>query len=78
MIKIIPAIIIACITILPGCTTTTKINRGDGKGQYIIACGASTPWGICYEKANSLCPNGYSDVLKDQGFNRKELTVECK
>ncbi|WP_231318835.1 hypothetical protein [Escherichia coli] len=70
-------LIIFCMA-TSGCTTTTKINRGDEKEQYIIACGAATPWGLCYDKANALCKNGYKDLLKEQGFNRKELTIECK
>lgn len=63
---------------ISGCTSTTQINRGGDKKQFVIACGASSSWGVCYEKANELCKNGYNDIMKDQGFNRKELTVECK
>ncbi|RJT26047.1 hypothetical protein [Buttiauxella izardii] len=63
--------------LLVACTTTTEINRGNGKKQFLIACGASTPWSICYDKANEVCPSGYNDVSKSGGFNRKELTVEC-
>lgn len=70
--------LVTCFMAVSGCTTTNEINRGDGKKQYIIACGSATPWGVCYDKANSLCKNGYKDILKDQGFNRKELTIECK
>lgn len=75
--KKILLISIAIMT-LAACTTTTQINRGDGKKQFLIACGSATPWSVCYEKANAVCPSGYNDVSKDGGFNRKELTVECK
>ncbi|WP_115631842.1 hypothetical protein [Buttiauxella agrestis] len=70
-------LISAAIFALAACTTTTEINRGEGKKQFLIACGASTPWSTCYDKANEVCPSGYNDVSKSGGFNRKELTVEC-
>lgn len=61
-----------------GCTTTSEIKRPNGEKEYLIGCGASSGWDVCYEKANELCPTGYSDLSKSAGFNRKELTIECK
>jgi len=70
-------VILLAVLLLESCTTVEEIKRPGGAVQYIIACGASLGWNICYEKANELCPNGYMDVSKIQGFNRKELTIEC-
>lgn len=69
--------LVTAAMLLAACTTTTEINRGEGKKQFLIACGSSTPWSICYDKANEVCPSGYEDVSTSGGFNRKELTVEC-
>ena len=63
---------------LAACAQSTQINRGDGKKQFLIECGTGTAWSVCYEEANNACPNGYTDVSKSSGFNRKEMTVECK
>lgn len=70
-------IVSALIALLSSCTTAEEIRRPDGKTQYIIACGAALGWNICYDRANELCPQGYTDVHKAAGFNRKELTIEC-
>lgn len=64
--------------LLASCAQSTQINRGDGKKQYLIECGAASAWSVCYEEANNVCPSGYNDVSKSSGFNRKEMTVECK
>ena len=60
-----------------GCTTTQEIRRPDGKKEFLIACGASLGWNICYEKANNICPKGYETLSEDAGFNRKELRIVC-
>jgi hypothetical protein len=60
-----------------GCTTSQEIRRPNGESEYLIGCGASTGWNICYEKANELCPQGYKTLLEDSGFNRKELRIVC-
>lgn len=72
------ALFLVVASFLTGCTTVSEINRPDGVKEYLIGCGASTGWDVCYEKANTLCPNGYIDVSKEPGFNRKELTIQCK
>jgi len=60
-----------------GCTTTQQIRRPDGTIEYLIACGASLGWNICYDKANEVCPSGYTTLSEDAGFNRKELRIAC-
>lgn len=60
-----------------GCTTTQEIKRPDGTREYLIACGASVGWNICYKEANRLCPSGYKTIEERPGFNRKELRVSC-
>jgi hypothetical protein len=72
------AFVIAVVVLaLPGCTTTQEIRRPDGSTEYLIACGASLGWNICYEKANQICPSGYNTLSQDPGFNRKELRIAC-
>lgn len=70
--------IIIAVAMLGGCATAQKINRPDGTTEYIVQCGAGTGWGVCYSKANEVCPAGYMDVSKESGFNRKELRVKCQ
>jgi hypothetical protein len=60
------------------CADSTKINRPDNKTEYLIECGAGTGWNVCYKEANSICKNGYDDISKSAGFNRKELYILCK
>lgn len=70
--------VLAGLALLAGCTTAQKISRPDGSVEYQIACGAATGWGICYSRAEKECPQGYSTIEEDQGFNRKELKIACK
>jgi hypothetical protein len=60
-----------------GCTTVQEIRRPDGTIEYLIACGASLGWNICYDKANEVCPSGYTTLSQDAEFNRKELRIAC-
>ena len=76
MRKIISAIIYS-ILLISGCTTTQEIRRPNGAVEYLVACGASLGWNICYDKANKLCPDGYLTLSEVAGFNRKELRIEC-
>jgi len=75
MKRIIVAIVLTLL--LAGCTTTQVVRRPDGAVEYLIACGASLGWNICYDKANEMCPGGYTTVSEDAGFNRKELRIAC-
>lgn len=60
-----------------GCTTVQQIKRPSGVTEYLVACGASTGWNICYKKANELCPSGYNTLSEKAGFNRKEMRIAC-
>ena len=75
MAKLIAVLIL--IFTLSCCTTSQKIVRPNDNVEYLIACGASLGWNICYDKANQLCPGGYSTLSEDAGFNRKELRIGC-
>jgi hypothetical protein len=65
------------VTATGGCTTTQEVRRPDGAIEFQIACGAALGWNICYDKANELCPTGYTTVMERAGFNRKELRIAC-
>jgi hypothetical protein len=65
------------VALISGCTTAQKISRPGGQVEYQIACGAATGWDICYNRAEEVCPSGYTTVKEDQGFNRKELRINC-
>lgn len=69
--------LIAAVMLLVGCTTTQQIKRPNGEVEYVIGCGASLGWNICYDKANEVCPAGYKTIAEDAGFNRKELRISC-
>jgi hypothetical protein len=72
--KITTVLLLVAMT---GCATTQEIRRPDGTIEYLIACGASLGWNICYDKANYICPSGYKTLAEDAGFNRKELRIAC-
>lgn len=74
VMRIAPFILLSIAT---GCTTTQEIKRPDGSTEYVVACGAALGWNICYDKANELCPSGYTTISQDAGFNRKELQIAC-
>jgi putative ABC transport system substrate-binding protein len=57
--------------------TAQEIKRPSGDVEYLIACGASLGWNICYERANKVCPSGYTTRSEQAGFNRKELRIAC-
>ena len=63
--------------LLAGCTTMQEIQRPDGSTEYLIACGASTGFNVCYEKANKVCPSGYETLDEKSGINRKEIRINC-
>lgn len=68
---------ITILMLVAGCSTVQEINRPDGKKEYLIACGASTGWDVCYKRANELCPQGYETISEKPGFNRKEMRIAC-
>ena len=72
------------VTVLNNKTLVSVVNsveeafkRPDGSVEYLIACGASLGWNICYDKANDICPSGYTTLSENAGFNRKELRISC-
>jgi hypothetical protein len=68
---------ILVLGLIAGCTTTQEIKRPNGDVEYLIACGASLGWNICYDRANQVCPTGYTTISEQGGFNRKELRIVC-
>jgi hypothetical protein len=84
MMRGIYIVLLSTAFLLEGCAYvkySTGHKTPGGAVQYIINCGAFTGWNFCYEKANELCPNGYSDVSKYiiiPLFNTKRLTIECQ
>ncbi len=65
------------LSAITGCTTTQEIRFPDGTIDYLIDCGASLGWNSCYDKANEVCPSGYTTIFEDAGLNRKELRIAC-
>ena len=65
------------LSAITGCTTTQEIRFPDGTIDYLITCDASVGWNICYDRANEVCPSGYTTIFEDPGFNRKELRIAC-
>ena len=62
---------------LASCTTSQEVRRPDGASEFLVACGASTGWDICYGRANELCPTGWNTIRETPGFNRKEMLISC-
>lgn len=75
--KTIQIAAVLLLVTVAGCTTTQQIRRPDETIEHLIACGASLGWNICYDKANEVCPSGYTTLSEDAGFNRKELRIAC-
>lgn len=69
--------VLLLVAVTAACTTTQEIRRPDGTVEFQIACGASLGWNICYDKANEVCPAGYTTLSENAGFNRKELRIAC-
>jgi hypothetical protein len=70
-------VLMLALALVAGCTTTQEIKRPNGAVEYLIACGASLGWNICYERANEVCPSGYTTLSEQAGVNRKELRIAC-
>jgi hypothetical protein len=71
-------LIVSIAALVAGCSTASKAYDKDGQQILVINCGAGTSMSICHDRAMSECPQGYSTVSEDNGFNRKELRVRCK
>lgn len=64
--KIILLTLIAVV--LTGCATSNQIAVGpNGKPMHMITCGAGAYLQYCYEKAASVCPNGYQFIDRQTG-----------
>jgi hypothetical protein len=68
---------ILTLMLITGCTTLQEIKRPNGEVEYLIACGASLGWNICYDRANKVCPTRYTTLSERSDFNRKELRIAC-
>ena len=65
------------LLLIAGCTAVQEIRRPGGGVEYLVACGASSGWNICYNRANELCPAGYETLSEQAGFNRREMRIAC-
>ena len=59
------------------CTMASPIYDKNGQPALLIACGSATPISICYDRAASECPAGYTLISEHRGFNRAEIKVRC-
>jgi hypothetical protein len=59
------------ISVLAGCATTHTIKNASGKKIYDIDCtGKLVKMSVCYDKAKSLCPQGYKVIpRKNEQYN---------
>lgn len=78
--------------LITACATSSKLTLPNGKQGYNIDCsGLYTGINACYEKAGSVCPDGYNIIAntKDKGINvdpfiglsshnKKGMLIECK
>ena len=63
---------------LTGCATSQKILRPGGVSEYRVECPPSLSWGVCYSKANEVCPDGYNTLAQTYSFfSGKELRIQC-
>lgn len=63
---------------LIGCASTQEIARPNGVKEILVQCGTGTGWGVCYSKANEVCPNGYTTLGQTASyFSGKELRISC-
>ena len=60
------------LSAITGCTTAQEIRFPDGTIDYLITCAADLGWNICYDKANAVCPSGYTTIFEDPGFFKSE------
>ena len=59
-------VLVATLT-LAGCATSSETVLPSGARGYSISCsGSALTWAQCYDKAGSLCPNGYK-IVEQQG-----------
>ncbi len=65
------------LILLSACTTTRRPDQSKTGLDFLISCGSSMTWNLCYVKANQICPAGYATLSEHANFDRNELFVEC-
>ncbi len=79
------------VLLLGACAKVTEMREPGGGIQYLVGCyGALTPMSACYNKADELCPAGYTIVgrhdtasssVTEQGTSVKsageQLIIKC-
>lgn len=61
-------VLLAAISVMTGCATSTKTYGPSGKLAHSINCpGSANSWGSCYEKAGDLCGSAGYDVVAQGG-----------
>jgi hypothetical protein len=60
-----------------GCVSQQSLQRPNGDMEYLISCDGGAPWSACYDKADKLCPTGYSPLSEDAGSKGKQLRITC-
>jgi hypothetical protein len=70
---------VSCISalFLTGCTIVTPVPGPDNQKAYLIECGTLV-LNVCYEKADRMCPNGYTVISSQPTYNANSITVQCK
>lgn len=82
-------IALAAAIAFSGCASSTEIKTGGDDKMFLVECdGYAVPKGVCFEKANELCPNGYDIMDQERAassmgiFNgayvAKNIMVQCK
>jgi len=46
--------------------------------EHLVSCAASMTWNICYQKAEEICPGGYTTLSEHANHGRNELFVHCQ
>lgn len=64
------SIIFSSLLILSGCAVSSRTYTAEGKEGFSINCsGALLNWGLCEEKAGSICGSKGYDILSKNGEN---------
>ena len=64
--KALRFVVVVAAIALAGCAVSSETVLPSGAHGYSINCsGAAMTWAQCYEKAGSLCPNGYKIVEQE-------------
>lgn len=83
--------VLVLVLFLGGCAKVTEMREPGGGIQYLVGCyGALTPMSVCYNKADELCPTGYtitnqndttSSSVTEQGTSvlsiARQIAIRC-